>query len=148
MTSSVKDAPSKSTYSSGSSLDSSVDLSVDSSVDLSIDSDASVLELARLLKKHQLDADMLNDMICMYNSVFQYLSDTIEERRKLHEHIDDLINQIEDLKIDLNCQKCTRCYQDAILVHALQELRQQINKDIIQAIEKPSFFRKIYEMVQ
>ena len=143
MTSSVKDAQSK-----HNKYDNVKETVSTYPSDSSNEADSSVLELARILKMHQLDADMLNDMICMYNSVFQYLSDTIEERRKLHEHIDDLINQIDDLKIDLNCQKCTKCYQDSILLHALQELRQQINKDIIQAIEKPSFFRKIYEMVQ
>ena len=143
MTSSVKDAQSK-----HNKYDNVKETVSTYPSDSSNEADSSVLELARILKMHQLDADMLNDMICMYNSVFQYLSDTIAERRKLHEHIDDLINQIDDLKIDLNCQKCTKCYQDSILLHALQELRQQINKDIIQAIEKPSFFRKIYEMVQ
>ena len=143
MTSSVKDAQSK-----HNKYDNVKETVSTYPSDSSNEADSSVLELARILKMHQLDDDMLNDMICMYNSVFQYLSDTIEERRKLHEHIDDLINQIDDLKIDLNCQKCTKCYQDSILLHALQELRQQINKDIIQAIEKPSFFRKIYEMVQ
>ena len=112
------------------------------------DHEKEVKDLAYLLKQNHMNADMLNDMICMYTSVYTYLLESIDERRQLHQQIDNLTEEVASLKEELLMNKCTTCHNDAFLLHALQVLRKQINADVNNAIEKPSFFRKIYEMVQ
>jgi len=113
-----------------------------------------------ILKKHQIDDDMLNDMICSYNSIFTYLIETIKERQALHSQIHELQEEVKTLKIKIHQseQKCTKCknredeeMQRVQMIQsfstALSELRSQINSDFLSAVDKPSFFRKIFELV-